>query len=611
MRVPGISFLPQAPRAAAEPNRVDIALFVGFLPLRSGAVAETARVRVAMELSDAGWEVRAARTGAALVDLPVRVRSLEEVEALFDTGGRVDRSVSVISRPLAETVEIAEDETLFVVNLDGEEQRVTLTSGSITREQVVSDLSKALTLKGVDVSEGEPVGDKAPLEFRRTAQGAGSLTVYTHATLGFPMSAFDQSRLVGAPLGVALRTFFGAGGREAVIVRMGDPPPRYCSEEDRVAALSTLVGGGYGDGAPDLAGLLSDTLPELPAEYPTRDPWHGLAHLHGLEDVAMVLMPDLPELVATVPGVSREADELPRPKEIFQVCAPAPDTVLNGQIKASKPASVDVNGLEVWSRISAWAADQVKLITPEVMVLCAVPLVDEDAGELGAIDVLEIVKTGNVGQGMAHRQLQLVTPWITSRAADDMPAGAAPADGLLAGHIAASTLAQGAWRTVAGRALLAAQTPYGALDAVTFEAAPQMSVIGYGQRGPAILSDRITDPEVYNQANLRRLTALILRAARHRGQTAVFDPNGPLFWRDVAMSLTTLLRQLHSAGALRGLREEEAFQVLCGPETMSQADIDAGRAIAEITFAPAHSIEFIEISLIAAEGSFTQRGIAR
>jgi phage tail sheath protein FI len=267
--------------------------------------------------------------------------------------------------------------------------------------------------------------------------------------------------------------------------------------------------------------------------------------------------------------------------------------------------------LEVWSRISAWAADRVKLITPEVMVLCAVPLVDKDAGELGAIDVLEIVKTGNVGQGMAHRQLQLVTPWITNRAADDMPAGAAPADGLLAGHIAASTLAQGAWRTVAGRALLAAQTPYGALDAVTFEAAPQMSVIGYGQRGPAILSDRTTDPEVYNQANLRRLTALILRAARHRGQTAVFDPNGPLFWRDVAMSLTTLLRQLHSAGALRGLREEEGFQVLCGPETMSQADIDAGRAIAEITFAPANSIEFIEISLIAAEGSFTQRGIAR
>ena len=69
-----------------------------------------------------------------------------------------------------------------------------------------------------------------------------------------------------------------------------------------------------------------------------------------------------------------------------------------------------------------------------------------------------------------------------------------------------------------------------------------------------------------------------------------------------------LMRQLHSAGALRGLTEPEAFQVECGPQTMSQADIDAGRAIAEVSFAPAHSLEFIEISLLATAGNIEQRG---
>ncbi|UIP07837.1 hypothetical protein LY632_05405 [Erythrobacter sp. SDW2] len=602
MDVPGISFLDAPVAAAADPNRMDIAMFVGFLPLRAGDEGLRARNVVAARLARQGW---AARANDTLTDVPVRVTSIEEVEQLFDTGGRMDRHAIVRSRPLPDSVELPEGGLLFVVNLDGSDQRVELTAGSFTRVQLRDLLNAALG--GIAVTIDPVLNGTAALVFRRLGATPGSLTVYTHTALGFPVAATAASQAVGAPMGVALRSFFTSGGREAVIVRMGDPVPLFARERGRVNALATLVGGEYGAGAASLADLLGTVLPQLPAEFPTRDPWHGLAHLHGLQDIALVLLPDLPDLVATVPALVPETETSPRPRETFAPCAPEPPATINGAIRQARPASVNAGGLELWSRIVVWAAEQVERITPEAMVVTALPLVDEDAEVLTAHEALGVVTSGNGGQGMAHRQLQIAAPWIASNEARDMPAGASPADGLLAGHIAASTLASGAWRTVAGRTLAPSQRPYAAPTMLGFDTSPQLSVIGYGVRGPTILSDRTTDPGSFNQANIRRLTGLILRAARHRGETAVFEANGNRFWRDVAMSITTLMRQLHSAGALRGLTEPEAFDVQCGPQTMSQADIDAGRAIAEVTFAPSHSLEFIEISLLAASGSIEQR----
>lgn len=607
MDVPGISFLDAPVAAAADPNRMDIAMFVGFLPLRADEAGLLARSVMAKRVAAAGWHERVMATGTSLLDLPVRVTSIEEVEQLFDTGGRLDRRALVYSLPLADTLELATDETLFAVNLDGADQRIELAVGNHTRVQLRDALNAGLD--GINVSTEPSVDGVAALVFRRTANTPGSLTIYTNPVLGFPVAATARSQPVGAPMGVALRAFFASGGREAVIVRMGDPAPLFARERGRVAALAKLVGEGYGAGAASLADLIGMVLPALPAEFPTREPWHGLAHLHGLEDVTMVLLPDVPDLVATVPALAREVDAPPRPKELFTPCPPEPPATIDGAIRQAKPASVNAEGMELWSRIAVWAAEQVERITPEAMVITALPLIDEDAEILTAQAALDVVAKGNDGRGMSHRQLQVAVPWIASGEARDLPAGASPADGLLAGHIAASTLENGAWRTVAGRTLTPSQRPYAASATLAFDTSPRLSVIGYGVRGATILSDRTTDPGSFNQANIRRLTGLILRAARHRGETAVFEANGNRFWRDVAMSVTTLMRQLHSAGALRGLTEDEAFRVLCGPQTMSQADIDAGRAIAEVTFAPSHSLEFIEISLLAASGSIEQRRV--
>ncbi|MGB0905479.1 MAG: hypothetical protein ACPGVJ_11340, partial [Mangrovicoccus sp.] len=316
-------------------------------------------------------------------------------------------------------------------------------------------------------------------------------------------------------------------------------------------------------------------------------------------DISMVLMPDLPDLLASEPPLELEPDQLPRPREVFSPCAPDDSPAVNGQTRLARPISVGATGLELWTRLTAWAAEQTARITPEAMVLAAPPWTGEGEGELATQAVLEAIETGNSGAGLGHPQLQIAWPWVTGPSLKDAPASAAPASGLLAGIIAAGALSKGAWRSVAGRALPLGHRPFGGLPGLAPQTAAKISLLGYGLRGAELLSDHSPAPAPYRQAHIRRLMALILRAARHRGETDMFEPNGQALWRSVSMTLTTLLRQLYSAGALRGASEAEAFDVRCGPSTMSQADIDAGRAIAEVAFLPAASLEQIEIRLSA------------
>jgi phage tail sheath protein FI len=155
---------------------------------------------------------------------------------------------------------------------------------------------------------------------------------------------------------------------------------------------------------------------------------------------------------------------------------------------------------------------------------------------------------------------------------------------------------------VAGRALPAVSGILGGGPGLDTEAVPQVTLLAERFGGVEVMSERTADPGLHRQAQVRRLMALVLRAARHRGEAAVFEPNSPRTWRDVAMALTGILRNLHSAGALDGVREEDAFEVRCDRSTMSQQDIDLGRMIAEVRLRPAASLEMIDVVLVLRGG---------
>lgn len=93
----------------------------------------------------------------------------------------------------------------------------------------------------------------------------------------------------------------------------------------------------------------------------------------------------------------------------------------------------------------------------------------------------------------------------------------------------------------------------------------------------------------------RRLVHRLVRAIRRVAAPLVFDVNGPELWLMIVRSITTLLLQLFRAGALKGARPEEAFQVRCDETTGT--DVDNGLVVCEVHIAPAAPMEFITLRI--------------
>ena len=65
--------------------------------------------------------------------------------------------------------------------------------------------------------------------------------------------------------------------------------------------------------------------------------------------------------------------------------------------------------------------------------------------------------------------------------------------------------------------------------------------------------------------------------------------------------MENVLLTIWQGGGLRGRTPEQAFYVRCDRSTMSQQDIDNGRIIAQVQFAPALPIDTITVMLAVDE----------
>jgi hypothetical protein len=97
----------------------------------------------------------------------------------------------------------------------------------------------------------------------------------------------------------------------------------------------------------------------------------------------------------------------------------------------------------------------------------------------------------------------------------------------------------------------------------------------------------------------RRLIHLLVRAIRRVSEPLVFDTNGPELWLAFVRSITSVLLEAYRAGALKGERPDEAFQVVCDATTNPPENIDNGLVICEIQVAPAVPMEFITLRVSA------------
>ncbi|MFW2381147.1 MAG: AAA family ATPase [Acidimicrobiales bacterium] len=101
-----------------------------------------------------------------------------------------------------------------------------------------------------------------------------------------------------------------------------------------------------------------------------------------------------------------------------------------------------------------------------------------------------------------------------------------------------------------------------------------------------------SDPE-WRYVPTRRLTLLIEESIVRGTRWVVFEPNDEPLWTSIRAVVDRFLQDLWRDGALVGPKPEAAYFVRCGRDTMTQADIDAGRLIMEVGFAPLRPAEFV------------------
>ena len=114
---------------------------------------------------------------------------------------------------------------------------------------------------------------------------------------------------IPCPLGLAVKSFFAEGGAKAYVVRVGDPRPlldRDAGEAEVLAAKRRLVSWAPAAPPPDAADRVA-LLPGFgdigtPADAGDPNTWHGATHVWGLDDAALLALPDLPDLFSGPPG---------------------------------------------------------------------------------------------------------------------------------------------------------------------------------------------------------------------------------------------------------------------------------------------------------------------
>lgn len=101
------------------------------------------------------------------------------------------------------------------------------------------------------------------------------------------------------------------------------------------------------------------------------------------------------------------------------------------------------------------------------------------------------------------------------------------------------------------------------------------------------------EAEEWKYVPVRRL-ALFIEESVDRGlQWTVFEPNDEPTWTLVRRQVTAFLDVLFRMGAFPGQTPQECYQVRCGPDTMTQNDLDRGDLVVEVGVAPLRPAEFV------------------
>lgn len=438
------------------------------------------------------------------------------------------------------------------------------------------------------------------------------------------------------PLGLAVRQFFLQGGARAWILRCGDPLPLADPDLDAeafVARQLTALAGPVAAGAdaqPILPGFMARSRDADPLDPAT---WTGAATIYAIDDAAMLLLPDLPDLASGEVEIAELPPEPPGPPEAFRPCAvPAgdPAPAPRGAHPEYRAPRLTQGEYRLWSAALRHALDLLgrprgPAHKRDVMLVGALPMPATGPGvpagsEQWPLEVLSL--KGYAGTDKAKlalfddtaigsARLQLGYPWLATPDSMFCPEGLQSPEGALAGIIARGALDLGGFRSAAGRRLngparLVPQIPGSDRERGRGRQAGWLGdrLCLFADRRGAIelVSDAtMAEDRAWRKGGVSRLIGILLRVCRHIGDDVLFEPAGPALWLRVEQSVGEVLEALRELGAFEGLSAAESYEVRCDETTMTAADIDAGRLRCEVIVNPASPIERIRVVLALLE----------
>jgi Bacteriophage tail sheath protein len=201
---------------------------------------------------------------------------------------------------------------------------------------------------------------------------------------------------------------------------------------------------------------------------------------------------------------------------------------------------------------------------------------------------------GNIGD---TKYAAFYHPWIT---VSDPRTGARtdiPPSGAICGIYALTDNTRGVWKapaneTVAGALDLKYEIDTGAQENLNPKGVN--AIRRFPGRGIRVWGARtLSSDPLWKYVNVRRLFIFLEASIYYSTQWVVFEPNDPRLWARIKQTITLFLRSQWREGALFGDKEEQAFHVAVGRETMTEDDILNGRLIIEIGIAPVRPAEFV------------------
>jgi hypothetical protein len=223
--------------------------------------------------------------------------------------------------------------------------------------------------------------------------------------------------------------------------------------------------------------------------------------------------------------------------------------------------------------------------------------------------ILDSAKGATVNEVIAQRQAlasskgfgALYHPWIAVSVQGQREEVFVPPCGHIAGLYARTDLQTGVHKAPAGTSLTGALRLEADLseDACTrlyeeqinpIRAFPQVGIVVWGAR-------TLSNAPDWRYVNVRRLAIYLEQSILRGTEWAVFEPNEQTLWQKLRTSVTAFLMGVWREGGLAGTRPQEAFFVKCDDTTMTQADIDCGRLVILVGFAPLKPAEFMLIEI--------------